>query len=114
MKLFLPVIQKANLDLESQIKAEGLASVQIDANICQGSTVAGGATNNSHLIVDATEEIEEGDVESAGEDTSDGPTSNDIDCQEDRRQVQLELVIGDIDDSIGDQIEGSEDAETAN
>ena len=98
MKLFLPVIEQANRDLESQIRTDGIASVQIDAEICEGH----GETSTAPTVTEHSDElVQRGDEDSPEELIG-------METQEINQQVQLELVIGDIDDAIGDQIEGCE------
>ncbi len=117
---FLPVIEKANKDLEEKIARDGAESVRIDTNLASGAAEGGEGEaedaaskeqtskakgmkpkKNAPLIVEVgtekdrkhgEEEEEKGEEEDVEEDGGEGDGAQE-------RQVQLEFALGDFDET---------------
>lgn len=101
VKLFLPQIQKANLELEEKIKVEGAKSVQIDAgmmeNEAEEALVEVVADSND---CDIQEEVEvEEDEEDSDKDAPEagGATVFGFENDVKKSQICLEFALGDFD-----------------
>lgn len=81
MRLFLPVIQRANVELEAKVQAEGQQSVQIDTNMVNVSEARDSG--------EAKLEVKKEDtfVEATRENFHSAPT------------IELEFATGDFDDT---------------
>lgn len=80
--MFLPVIHKANLELEEEIKKQGAASVQIDRKMISGTE--SGDNNEGQASME-----DEGDEEDSSGTVKDSQ----------QRTIQLEFALGDFDET---------------
>ena len=92
VKMFLPQIEKANKELEEQVKSEGANSVQIDAHL--GQTESGAQEGGAGAA----------GVEEIGEDTvfkglSAAVAEAETTAEGTEREVQLEFALGDFDET---------------
>jgi len=101
VKLFLPAIKQANLELAEKIKAEGVHSVQIDSSLQQSSQQqvqregGGGGGGQEQQKSSSMTNGDDNDEEEEEEEEDDEGESG----ANDQRKVQLEFALGDFDES---------------
>ena len=94
VKLFLPVIKKANEDLEELIKKEGNDNVRIDRDLLNNGSNS--SSNNKIIVLDGINDSKVNDMDmnilSSNSDNDDDMNENEF--NNDNKTIQLEFALG--------------------